>query len=117
MKPAISMAVLVTASLLAGPASAATRCFEGRTAAGECVNAGLAQVMRHIAIVRVQGYQRSKKIVDADFYDGRLGCKPRVLDENLACNSWSSRSAKRNHWSVGFANIDETIAGIGKTRE
>jgi hypothetical protein len=54
MKPVISIAVVVTALLLAGPASAEIRCFEGRTALGECVNAGLAQVMRHTGIVRVQ---------------------------------------------------------------
>ena len=54
MKPVISMAVIMTALLLAGSAKAEIRCFEGRTALGECVNAGLAQVMRHTAIVRVQ---------------------------------------------------------------
>jgi hypothetical protein len=54
MKSGISMAVIVTGLLLTGSANAETRCFEGRTASGECVNAGLAHVMRHSAIVRVQ---------------------------------------------------------------
>jgi hypothetical protein len=48
------MAVIVAALLLTGPASAETRCFEGRTASGECVNPGLAHALRHGAIVRVQ---------------------------------------------------------------
>ena len=54
MKPAVPMAVVVVALLLAGPAKAEIRCFEGRTALGECVNAGLAAVMRHTGIVRAQ---------------------------------------------------------------
>jgi hypothetical protein len=48
------MAVIVTALLLTVSANAETRCFEGRTASGECVNPGLAHAMRHSAIVRVQ---------------------------------------------------------------
>jgi hypothetical protein len=54
LKTGIATAAVVTATLLAGSASAEIRCFEGRTASGECVNAGLAQVMRHTGIVRVQ---------------------------------------------------------------
>ena len=54
MKQVFSITVVLAALLLAGPASAEVRCFEGRTASGECVNAGLAQVMRQIGIVRVQ---------------------------------------------------------------
>ena len=54
MKSVIALAVGITALLLAGPASAEGRCLEGRTASGECVNAGLAQVMRHTGIVLAQ---------------------------------------------------------------
>lgn len=54
MKSEFFVAVVAAALLLAGSAKAENRCFEGRTASGECVNAGLAHVMRHSAIVRVQ---------------------------------------------------------------
>jgi len=54
MKWRIAISVIATALLLAGPAGAEIRCFEGRTASGECVNAGLAHAQRHGAIVRVQ---------------------------------------------------------------
>ena len=54
MKSGIAMVAGLTALLLAAPVSAESRCFEGRTASGECVNAGLAQVMRHTGIVLAQ---------------------------------------------------------------
>jgi hypothetical protein len=37
--------------LPAGVADAQVRCLEGKTASGECVNAGLADAMRQIAII------------------------------------------------------------------
>jgi hypothetical protein len=54
----MSAAMVVTALLCAGSASAQTatavRCPEGRTLLGECVNPRLAEVLRHTAIVRAQ---------------------------------------------------------------
>lgn len=52
--PLVILATTASLALFSGPSSAQTRCPEGRTSSGECVNPGLARAQRQGAIILAQ---------------------------------------------------------------